>query len=92
MKPGELVINRKTNQRLTVKSTSGGNGMVLCGWPETNSRGEFVEATSAFSWQDLREPTAEEKENAPAAVVADTAPPVSEEEAAQEPETHKRKR
>jgi len=61
MKPGDLVIHKPTNKRLTVTSTNGGNGLVLCSWLEKNAKDEPIECSQAFDWQELRYPTGEEK-------------------------------
>jgi hypothetical protein len=64
MKPGDLVIHRKTLQRLTVKALAG--QMVLCGWMETDKRtGDLIECSGAHGWEDLREPTAVERIGVP---------------------------
>jgi len=94
MKPGDLVINRHTNKRLTVKTVTGGSGFVLCAWMEKDAKGEPIECTGAVDWKDLREPTEEERANQPAAPAEATPPEVTEEEPAEpahEPQKRKGK-
>lgn len=67
MKPGDLVIHKQSGRRLTVKVTNA-SAMVLCAWMETNSRGDKVECSGAYGWEELRSPTPEEIANVPAPV------------------------
>jgi hypothetical protein len=61
MKPGESVIHKPSGRRLTVKRADGGNGMVLCSWMEKKADGIFIECSAAYSWEELRYPTEDEK-------------------------------
>lgn len=91
MKPGDLVIHKQLGKRLTVKSASGGGAMVLCAWMEPNAKGDPVECTSAFDWQDLRYPTEAERANQPEPAAVGVGEPEAEIAAEAVQETHKRK-